>query len=72
MVTLMNRLRQPLVFNLADGKSLYLLDRRRFDLTFENFMSTEIQIAVKNGDLMIVNMSEEAQKKYEEIENKEK
>ena len=56
MVTVKNRLKQMLTYNLADGTSLILLSRATAELTTEQFNSSEIKTAIDNKDLLITKM----------------
>lgn len=57
MVTLVNRLRQPISYNLSDGTSLHVGAKEKdIQLNTENFNSPEIRNAVAKGDLMVVKM----------------
>lgn len=61
MVTVKNRLKQMLTFNLVGGtddepKSVIFLSREAKELTTEEFNSPEIKTAVEGKDLIVVKM----------------
>ena len=61
MVTVKNRLKQMLTFNLVGGteeapKSVIFLAREAKELSTEEFNSPEIKTAVDNQDLIVVKM----------------
>ena len=61
MVTLKNRLKQMLTFNLVGGtdeepKSVIFLSRESKELTTEQFNSPEIKTAIEGKDLIITKM----------------
>lgn len=57
MVTLMNKLRQPLTINLIDGNSIHLLPKGKAEITFEQFKSIEVKQYLDLGYIIILRMN---------------
>lgn len=61
MITVMNRLRQPLVFNVVtekegDPASIYFLAKETKEITTIQFNSPEIKSAINRGDILVLKM----------------
>lgn len=56
MVTLMNKLRQPLVLNVADGKSIHFLARETKEVSYEDFNSLEVKRHIELGNILVLKM----------------
>lgn len=57
MVTIMNKLRQPLTINLLNGESIHLSPKGRADITFEEFKCTEIKQYLEKEYIIILKMN---------------
>lgn len=54
MITILNRLRQPLVLNVGENQSLHLLSRERVEVTNEQLNSSELKSAINRGDVIVL------------------
>jgi hypothetical protein len=61
MVTIQNKLRQPLVLNIEPKVSLHLMAKggseARADLTTEQFNSIEVKTHLAKGDIIVLKMN---------------
>lgn len=57
MIEILNKLRQPLIINLNDGKSLHLLARDKAEITSEQFKSPEVKMNLANGNIVVLRMN---------------
>ena len=57
MVEVMNKLSQPLIINLNDGKSLHLLAKARAEITSEQFQSEEVKAQIANKNLIVLRIN---------------
>lgn len=53
----MNKLSQPLIINLNDGKSLHLLAKARAEITSEQFQSEEVKAQIANKNLIVLRIN---------------
>lgn len=59
MVTIMNKLNQPLVINLDSGESIHLLARSTRTISFEDFQSPEIREKLSSNQIIVLEMKNE-------------
>lgn len=57
MVTIMNKLRQPLTINLLDGKSIHLSPKGKADITFDEFKCNEVKQYLEKEYIIILKMN---------------
>lgn len=57
MVTLMNKLRQPLTINLLNGKSVHLSPKGKTEITFEEFKCIEVKQYLEKEYIIIIKMN---------------
>lgn len=57
MVTIMNKLRQPLTINLLDGSSVHLSPKGKAEITFDQFKCTEVKQYLEKEYIIIIKMN---------------
>lgn len=60
MITIVNKLKQPLPINLSKGKSLHLMGEgagRKAEITTEDFNCQELKNHLNKGNILIVKMN---------------
>lgn len=57
MVTLMNKLRQPLTINLLNGKSIHLAPKGKAEITFDEFKCCEVKQYLEKEYIIILKMN---------------
>lgn len=58
MVTILNKLRQPLPVTISDTETMIFLSRERKDLTFEQYNSPKIKDYIEKGMLFVLEIKE--------------
>lgn len=56
MVTIRNKLPQPVTVNIGNKKSIHFLANETKNVTFEEFQSKEMREKTENGTLVILRM----------------
>lgn len=57
MVTILNKLRQPLTINLSDGATLHLLAKESAEVTTEQFDSPELKSHLSKTNIIVMKMN---------------
>lgn len=56
MITIMNKLRQPLIVNVSEGKSIHFLARETKEIEYDDFNSLEVKRHIELGNLLVLKM----------------
>lgn len=57
MITVKNRLNQPLIVNVPDSDSVYFLDKEIKEITQEQYDSPDMKSLINDGFILVLRMS---------------